>query len=70
MILIDIPMPEQCGECPCSYYIQTGKYEGCMMCNAMEYKNISDGVLPELDGCLVFENGSRPDGCPIVSEIS
>ena len=35
MVTIDMPMPERCADCPCSYWIQSGEYEGLMMCNAL-----------------------------------
>ena len=38
MILVDIPMPENCLNCPCSYWIITGEYQGNWMCNAREFK--------------------------------
>ena len=69
MILIDMPMPERCGDCPCSYYIQTGEYEGLMMCNAMEFKQNSTGFREELSKYFVVAEDHQPDGCPIRMEV-
>ena len=38
MLMIDIPEPKTCEECPCSYWIRSGEYEGLLMCNALEFK--------------------------------
>ena len=38
MIKIDIPMPEKCMDCPCSYWIRSGEYEDMLLCNALEFK--------------------------------
>ena len=69
MILIDMPMPGNCEDCPCSYYIQTGDYEGLMMCNAMEFKQNSTGFQEELSRYFVVAEDHRPDGCPIKIEL-
>lgn len=65
MIVIDIPMPENCMDCPCSYYIQTGEYEGRMMCNAKEFKANHSGFREELSAYFVVEENHRPISCPI-----
>lgn len=69
MIVIDVPMPENCEKCPCSYYIQSGEYEGLMMCNAMEFKSIQSGFREELSRFFVVAEDHRPDNCPIRMEV-
>ena len=66
MIVMDIPMPDKCDDCPCSYFIQTGLYEGMMMCNAMEFKRTQAGFREELTRYFVMPDDHRPDGCPIM----
>lgn len=65
MIIMDIPMPDCCMACPCSYYIMTGEYAGRLMCNAMEFKDGSSGFREELSRYFVVETDHRPAGCPI-----
>lgn len=63
MIRIDIPAPKNCEDCPCSYFIQHGEYEGMMLCNVMEIQK-TDYAL-----CLVDEVAEeRPEDCPIIEE--
>ena len=62
MILIDIPMPEGCMECPCSHLITCGEHDGEMMCDALEAKG--DGIVI-VDGC----EDKRQDNCPIIMTI-
>ena len=69
MIVIDIPMPQNCLDCPCSYYVQTGEYEGAMICNAMEFKQNSTGFREEISKFFVVAENHRPDNCPIVMTI-
>ena len=38
MIVVDMPMPKNCEDCPMSYWIWSGEYEGLMMCNALEFR--------------------------------
>ena len=62
MIGLDMTMPANCRNCPCSYYIRTGDLEGRLMCEAMEYIDMNRGAK----GCLVDENmNSRPGSCPL-----
>ena len=62
MIELDMKMPANCRECPCSYYIRTGDLEGRMMCEAMEYIDFERGAK----GCLVDDNrNDRPANCPM-----
>ena len=69
MIVMDIPMPQNCLDCPCSYYIQTGDYAGVMMCNAMEFKSNSAGFRGEISKFFVVAENHRPNSCPIVMTI-
>ena len=74
MITIDIPMPENCVDCPLSYWIRTGDYEGMMMCNAMEARDkalvFQEPVEDITAKYLVNEYAEeRPGGCPIVAEV-
>ena len=69
MIVIDIPMPQSCEECPCSYYVQTGEYEGAMICNALEFKENSAGLREELSRYFVVADDHRPENCPIIMTI-
>ena len=65
MIMIDIPEPKRCEECPCSYFIRSGEYEGMMMCNAMEFKDTHLGFHEELSKYFIVEENHRPENCPI-----
>ena len=60
-----MPMPKNCEDCPCSYYVQTGEYEGAMICNAMEFKANSQGFREELSKYFVVVEDHRPDNCPM-----
>ncbi|MBO5959311.1 MAG: hypothetical protein J6Q65_04230 [Lentisphaeria bacterium] len=61
MIRIDIPLPETCEECPCSYWIQSGADAGKLMCNALEFAGNPDNLVEE-------GAPDRPDGCPIIDD--
>ena len=65
MIMMDIPEPKTCEDCPCSYWILTGEYEGQMMCNAMEFKANHSGFREELSKFFVIVENHRPENCPI-----
>ena len=67
MILMDIPEPRTCEDCPCAYWIRGGKYEGMLMCNAMEFKTRSEREFREdiSHYFLVAPEAHRPEGCPI-----
>ena len=65
MIMMDIPEPKKCEECPCIYQIRTGEYEGQTMCNAMEFKASQGGFREEVSRYFVAPEDHRPDGCPI-----
>lgn len=67
MIVIDAKIPDSCVECPCSHWIQSGEYEGMLMCNLLEYmENRNIGT----EHFLVDEFAdSRPlITCPMKSE--
>ena len=66
MIMMDIPEPRKCEECPCSYWITSGEYEGLMMCNAMEFKANQSGFHEELKRYFIVQEDHRPDNCPIM----
>ena len=69
MIMIDIPEPKKCEECPCSYLIRTGEYAGLTMCNAMEFKAASEDGMKfheELQKYFIVQEDHRPDNCPIM----
>ena len=65
MVIVDMPMPANCEDCPCSYYVQTGEYEGAMICNAMEFKANSMGFREELSKFFIVMEDHRPDNCPM-----
>lgn len=66
MIVLDVPTPRRCMDCPCSHWILWGDYEGELMCNAKESKLALNG-LDRTGECLVdSESGKRPSDCPIV----
>lgn len=71
MIMINIPMPEKCEDCPMSYYIRSGDYEGMMMCNAMEARDkylLREPTEDVTKNYLVDEwKPTRPENCPIKS---
>ena len=58
MILIDVPMPDCCINCICSYWILTGKEKGRLMCNAMEARGDKIVLVDEM-------KRNRPEKCPI-----
>ena len=62
MILIDVPMPDCCRNCLCSYWIMNGENEGRLMCNAMEARGDRIVLVDELAN-------DRPEGCPIRLEV-
>jgi hypothetical protein len=69
MIGINMPMPKRCFDCPLSYWVQSGYFEGMLMCNAKEAnlarnKDYSDELIGE---CIVDEfKEERPKDCPIM----
>ena len=66
MIGLDMKMPPNCRECPCSYYIRSGELEGQLMCEAMEWIDMERGAK----GCLVDDlKNVRPESC-LMKEIT
>ena len=69
MVLVDMPLPDRCANCPLSYWVQSGDYEGMLMCNAME-ANLEANGLDRTGECIVDEwREKRPDECPILLEV-
>ena len=69
MIGINIPLPKRCIDCPCSYWIQSGDYEGMLMCQAIEYTLPING-LDRTGECIVDEwADKRPNDCPMFELI-
>lgn len=60
MIGIEMELPKACENCPCSYWIQSGQYEGLLMCNVLEYTGQD---LPK--AAYLVDMGSRPEQCPM-----
>lgn len=66
MIGIDIKIPDCCFSCPMSHWIQTGRFEGRLMCNIIERILIEKGTHAA-GHCIVNENSrKRPDKCPLI----
>ena len=79
MIIVDIPMPGNCDDCPFSYLIRTGSYAGQTMCNAMEARAnalrlrepetvVYNPHIPE-DYLVDGFRTDRPCICPIIAEL-
>lgn len=75
MLKIDMPMPDNCGSCPCSYMILTGEHSGELMCCALEWKDMRAAEHPLsfreewlLDTRNCTPQSGRPEKCPIVGE--
>lgn len=62
MIVIDMPMPQRCAQCPCIYLIMTGSRAGRTMCCAMEARGDRYVLVDEYEA-------KRPENCPIKMEI-
>ena len=58
MILIDMAMPKDCYECPCSFMIREGRHEGEEICNILSYAGKTVGE------CLLGV-GERARNCPM-----
>ena len=74
MILVDMPMPKKCLDCPISYWIQSGKCEGMLMCCAMEARENAkmreDAAEFDVSDYLVDELAEiRDSRCPIKGEV-
>lgn len=66
MIMMNIPVPKNCEDCPCSYMVRTGDYEGMMICNAREFRDTQSGFREELSKYFVVVDApERPKDCPI-----
>ena len=62
MIVIDVPLPVRCAECPCACQIKTLRGDIRVQCNAMK--------VAERKYVLVDEYAeTRPEDCPIKLEI-
>ena len=72
MIIMDIPMPGRCMDCPCSRWITSGEYEGLLMCNAMEFKTLTaagESFHEDIRKYFIVEEDHQPSNCPIKSEL-
>lgn len=69
MVVLDIPMPKDCDECPCSYLIQNGECAGLMMCNAMEFKAKHTEFRELIRNNFVVIEDRKPEKCPMKLEI-
>ena len=75
MIIVDIPTPHDCDNCPFSYMIRSGKNEGRTMCTAMESRAFARMIRdPKItynpEGFMVDNHYTdRPCGCPIIAEL-
>lgn len=67
MIIVDVNIPANCVECPMSHWIQSGKFEGMLMCNALEYKDGSGA--PDAEYIQDEYAGTRPGNCPIINDM-
>ena len=65
MIVLDVPMPGRCRECPCVYRIMTGPLEGLLMCCAMEWKDVAEDQKRSTAAYLVKDENVRPIECLI-----
>lgn len=59
MIKIEIDMPANCVDCPCSYWIPSGELEGRLMCSAIQTRHSVDESLVD----SLADN--RPGNCPL-----
>lgn len=67
MIIVDINSPARCVDCPMSYWIQSGAFEGLLMCSALEYKDHSGA--PASEYIQDANANTRPGNCPIVNDM-
>ena len=69
MIAIKMRMPKYCEDCPCSYWVQSGDYEGMLMCQAIE-ANLEMNGLNRTGECIVDQWPDRkPENCPMFDVI-
>ena len=66
MIGIDIELPGNCSDCPCSYWIKSGEFEGQLMCNALEYRGRG---FDKKEYLVEKFSNVRPDKCPMYELI-
>lgn len=60
MIGLNMTMPEDCAECPCSHWFLKGRFEGMLTCEALE------AIYPgQEEGSYLVSERSRPDYCPM-----
>lgn len=64
MIRVDMPLPEQCADCPMGHWIRWGNDSGRLMCAALEFRN------GPREGAYIVDDRSkdRPPECPIVGD--
>lgn len=62
MILIDMPMPARCVECPCAAIMRTSSTDMRTMCRAMQAAGRKYYLINEWAE-------ERPEDCPIRMEI-
>lgn len=70
MVKLDISLPETCEDCPCSRYVQSGRYEGLLMCNAIEFREKRKGIICPLHYVLFNHRDGKPGNCPMSEENS
>lgn len=58
MIMIDVPMPERCADCPCAQWVRRQDEQARIQCNAMKAKGNKYTLV---DGYAEV----RPEDCPI-----
>ena len=63
MLMMDMPLPQSCENCPCSYWVQTGPNAGQLICEAMESNGKKDIVVDW------GRSKKRPPKCPIIKEL-
>lgn len=67
MIGIDIQMPPSCTACPLSYWVQSGDYQGNLMCNGIEAILLEHGMHDCTGECLVNQlSPFRDPSCPLI----
>ena len=62
MIVIDIPMPQQCMTCPCTCRVRTENTSIRTMCRAKEARGDRYVLIDEYAS-------TRPEDCPIRMEV-
>ena len=62
MVGFEMKMPERCDDCPCSYEIRSGKWQGHLMCEALEKMDPEAGKESYLVDAWSW---GRPTKCPM-----